>query len=85
MSSISHATKQVQVAQTNELIKLLRQAIPQALAKLSEGIAALEGNVLQQQAQRLILQRLQPEYLLKELTDVIDARGIETVEGYRSG
>lgn len=76
MSSISHSTEQLQVAQTNELIKLLRQAIPQA-------IAALEGNVLQQQVQRLILQRLQPEYLLGELTDVIDARGIETVEGYQ--
>lgn len=76
MASISHATKQVQIAQTNELIKLLRQAIPQA-------IAALEGNVLQQQAQRLILQRLQPEYLLEELTDVIDARGIETLADYQ--
>ncbi|MBE9179385.1 UvrD-helicase domain-containing protein [Oculatella sp. LEGE 06141] len=76
MSSISHATEQFQIAQTNELSKLLRQAIPQA-------IAALEGNVLQQQAQRLILQRLQPEYLLEELTDVIDARGIETLADYQ--
>ena len=76
MSSISHSTEQFQVAQTNELSKLLRQAIPQA-------IAALEGNVLQQQAQRLILQRLQPEYLLEELTDVIDARGIETLADYQ--
>lgn len=76
MSSISHSTEQVQVAQTNELIKLLRQAIPQA-------IAALEGNILQQQAQRLILQWLQPEYLLEELTDVIDARGIETLADYQ--
>mgnify|MGYP002780546635 CR=1 FL=1 len=76
MSSISHSTEQLQVAQTNELIKLLRQAIPQA-------IAALEGNVLQQQAQRLILQRLQPEYLLEELTDVIDARGIDTLVDYQ--
>jgi mRNA-degrading endonuclease RelE of RelBE toxin-antitoxin system/predicted house-cleaning noncanonical NTP pyrophosphatase (MazG superfamily) len=76
MSSISHATEQFQIAQTNELSKLLRQAIPQV-------IAALEGNVLQQQAQRLILQRLQPEYLLEELTDVIDARGIETLADYQ--
>ena len=76
MSSISHATEQVQVAQTHDLIKLLRQAVPQA-------IAALEGNVLQQQAQRLILQRLQPDYLLEELTDVIDARGIETLADYQ--
>jgi superfamily I DNA/RNA helicase/mRNA-degrading endonuclease RelE of RelBE toxin-antitoxin system len=76
MSSISHSTEQLQVAQTNELIKLLRQAIPQA-------IAALEGNVLQQQAQRLVLQRLQPGYLLEELTDVIDARGIETLADYQ--
>jgi mRNA-degrading endonuclease RelE of RelBE toxin-antitoxin system len=83
MSSISHATEQFQVAQTNELSRLLRQAIPHALAKLSEGIADLEGNVLQQQAQRLILQRLPPEYLLEELTDVIDARGIETLADYQ--
>ena len=76
MSSISHATEQVQVAQTHDLIKLLRQAVLQA-------IAALEGNVLQQQAQRLILQRLQPDYLLEELTDVIDARGIETLADYQ--
>ncbi|MEI2577290.1 UvrD-helicase domain-containing protein [Scytonema sp. PRP1] len=76
LSSISHATEQFQIAQTNELSKLLRQAIPQA-------ITALEGNVLQQQAQRLILQRLQPEYLLEELTDVIDARGIETLADYQ--
>lgn len=68
---------QPKVAPTKELLKLIGQAIPKTLA-------TLEGNVLQQQAQRLILQRLQPEYLLEELTEVIDARGIETLEDYQA-
>jgi superfamily I DNA/RNA helicase len=59
------------------LLKLMRQAIPKA-------ITYLDGNVLQQQAQRLILQRLQPEYLVEELTEMIDARGIETLEDYQA-
>ena len=72
---VCHATGQPQIAATKDLLKLVQQAV-------SKAIAALEGNVLQQQAQRLILQRLQPEYLLEELTEVIDARGIETLENY---
>ena len=76
-SLICHSTGSPNIAAAKDLLKLVQQAIPQA-------IASLEGNVLQQQAQRLILQRLQPEYLLEELTEIIDARGIETLEAYRA-
>ncbi|KAM3095580.1 UvrD-helicase domain-containing protein [Phormidesmis sp. 146-35] len=76
-SIASQFTGQPKVASTKELLKLIQQAIPTTLA-------ALEGNVLQQQAQRLILQRLRPEYLLEELTEVIDARGIRALEDYQT-
>lgn len=76
-STVCQSTGQPKIATTKELLKLIQQTAPKALA-------TLEGNVLQQQAQRLILQRLQPEYLLEELTEVIDARGIETLEDYQA-
>lgn len=76
-SLVCQSTGQPKIGTTKELLKLIQQAVPKA-------IATLEGNVLQQQAQRLILQRLQPEYLLEELTEVIDARGIETLEDYQA-
>lgn len=76
-SLVCHSTGQPKIGTTKELLKFIQQAVPKA-------IATLEGNVLQQQAQRLILQRLQPEYLLEELTEVIDARGIETLENYQA-
>ncbi|MGG6295192.1 UvrD-helicase domain-containing protein [Leptolyngbya sp. AN02str] len=76
-SLVRQSTGQPKIGTTKELLKFIQQAVPKA-------IATLEGNVLQQQAQRLILQRLQPEYLLEELTEVIDARGIETLEDYQA-
>jgi superfamily I DNA/RNA helicase/mRNA-degrading endonuclease RelE of RelBE toxin-antitoxin system len=76
-SLVRQSTGQPKIGTTKELLKFIQQAVPKA-------IATLEGNVLQQQAQRLILQRLQPEYLLEELTEVIDARGIETLEAYQA-
>lgn len=76
-SIVRGTTGEPQLAQTGDLLKLMRQAIPKA-------IAHLDGNVLQQQAQRVILQRLQPEYLLEELTEIIEARGIETLENYQA-
>ncbi|BAU14383.1 UvrD/REP helicase [Leptolyngbya sp. NIES-3755] len=76
-SIVNQATGKPAIAPSNQLLKLIRQAVPTT-------IATLEGNVLQQQAQRLILQRLQPEYLLEELTEVIDARGIDTLEDYQA-
>ncbi len=76
-SLVCHATGAPNLAPTKDLLKLVQKAVPQV-------IAALEGKALQQQAQRLILERLQPEYLLEELTEMIDARGIETLEAYRA-
>lgn len=76
-SLVYHSTGQPKIGTTKDLPKLFQQAVPKA-------IATLEGNILQQQAQRLILQRLQPEYLLEELTEVIDARGIETLGDYQA-
>ena len=76
-SVVYQLSGQPQIATTKELIKLVQQAILCA-------IVTLGGNVLQQQAQRLILQRLQPEYLLEELTEVIDARGIDSLEDYQA-
>lgn len=74
---VNQLSGQPQIATTKELLALVKQSIPCA-------IVTLEGNVLQQQAQRLILQRLQPEYLLEELTEVIDARGIDSLEDYQA-
>jgi superfamily I DNA/RNA helicase/mRNA-degrading endonuclease RelE of RelBE toxin-antitoxin system len=74
---VNQLSGQPQIGTTRELLKLVQQAIPCA-------IVTLEGNVLQQQAQRLILQRLQPEYLLEELIEVIDARGIDSLEDYQA-
>ncbi|WP_439566645.1 UvrD-helicase domain-containing protein [Gloeocapsopsis crepidinum] len=76
-AQVCAATGQPKIATNKDLLKLIRQAI-------GDAIATLEGNVLQQQAQRLTLQRLQPEYLLEELTEVIDARGIDTLEAYQA-
>ncbi len=76
-SIVNQISGQPKIATTKELITLVKQSIPGA-------IVTLEGNVLQQQAQRLILQRLQPEYLLEELTEVIDARGIDSLEDYQA-
>jgi len=76
-SLVCYSTGQPNIGAAKDLLKLIQQAIPKV-------ISTLEGNVLQQQAQRLILQRLQPEYLVEELTEVIDARGIETLEDYQA-
>ncbi|MBD2465508.1 UvrD-helicase domain-containing protein [Oscillatoria sp. FACHB-1407] len=76
-SLICQSTGKPKIANAKDLLKLVQEAVPKA-------IATLEGNVLQQQAQRLILQRLQPEYLVEELSEVIDARGIETLEDYQA-
>jgi superfamily I DNA/RNA helicase/mRNA-degrading endonuclease RelE of RelBE toxin-antitoxin system len=76
MSALAaQASGKFSLISSTDLLKLVQQAIPNA-------IATLEGNVLQQQAQRTILQRLKPDYLLDELTEVIDARGIETLDEY---
>ena len=51
----------------------------------ASAIAAIQfkGNQLQQQAQRQTIQRMSLEYLVEELTSVIVARHITTLEGYQ--
>jgi superfamily I DNA/RNA helicase/mRNA-degrading endonuclease RelE of RelBE toxin-antitoxin system len=44
--------------------------------------AAYAGNALQQQAQRLTIERLGPDYVLEEINAVIEARQIDTIEDY---
>src|SRR5947209_1933281 len=55
------------------LINLIRQVVKQA---------PLEGNALQQQAQRQAIERLSAEYLEQEINQVIVARQVNTLEEY---
>lgn len=64
------------IATDADLRKALQKALPNA-------IATLDGNLLQQQAQRQILQRLTPDYLLQELNTLIDGRTILKLEDYQ--
>jgi superfamily I DNA/RNA helicase/mRNA-degrading endonuclease RelE of RelBE toxin-antitoxin system len=59
----------------------LNQAFTQALA---DTLATLPGNRLQQQAQRLILERLTADYLLEEIEAVIEGRNLTTLDAYQS-
>ncbi|MBD2261235.1 UvrD-helicase domain-containing protein [Pseudanabaena sp. FACHB-2040] len=59
----------------------LQQSLKVALA---EALASLPGNLLQQQAQRLVLERLTPDYLLEEIGTVIESRELKTLEEYQA-
>jgi superfamily I DNA/RNA helicase len=54
-SLLCSTTGQPQIISTDDLLKLIKFAIPST-------IATLEGNLLQQQTQRLLLQKLSPNY-----------------------
>lgn len=73
---VCHATGKPKIAAADDLLKIVKQAIPEAIAQL-------EGNILQQQTQRLVLQQLQPNYLVEEI-DLIDSRGITTLAEYET-
>ena len=74
-ATICSDTGKPTIASLTQLRSIIKQARESA-------IATLPGNPLQQQAQRLILERLSLQYLLDEINDVIDARGITTLEAY---
>lgn len=76
-SLVVKATGKPSIASHTQQKRLLKQA-------LADAIATLPGNRLQQQAQKLILQRLHPDYLLEELNSVIAARNIQTLADYQS-
>jgi hypothetical protein len=55
------------------------------LAKVIDDVVeSLPGNRLQQQAQKLILERLTPEYLIEEIGTVIESRELKTLEEYQA-
>lgn len=56
-------------------------ALASALAEAVES-ASFEGNDLQKTAQARTLERLSPEYLLEEISDVIEAREISSLDAY---
>lgn len=58
----------------NELTKFTRQAISQAV---------FEGNLLQQQAQKQAIERMGLDYLLQEISSVIVARQLHSLEAYQ--
>ena len=59
---------------TSELYYLLRQAITQT---------SYEGNLLQQQAQKQSIERMSLDYLLQEISTVIVARQLNSLEAYQ--
>uniref|UniRef100_B8HYW2 DNA 3'-5' helicase n=1 Tax=Cyanothece sp. (strain PCC 7425 / ATCC 29141) TaxID=395961 RepID=B8HYW2_CYAP4 len=65
------------LADANQLKILIQQA--RELAVLN-----LEGNLLQQHAQKQILENLTPDYLLEEMGRVIEGRGLESLEDYQA-
>jgi superfamily I DNA/RNA helicase/mRNA-degrading endonuclease RelE of RelBE toxin-antitoxin system len=72
----SHSGKP-NIASSTQLQGLLKQALPIA-------IATLEGNLLQKKAQQMLLERLTPQYLIDEINDVIEARGLRTLADYEA-
>lgn len=69
----SRAGQKVEIASTEEQLQALFTAREKA---------ELTGNKVEKAAQQQTLARLAPEYLLEELSGVIDARGIDTLDAY---
>ena len=74
-SFVAQHKGQPKIANSNRCKSLLKAAIDQTLDQL-------EGNPLQQQSQRQLLQRLSPEYLLEEINSLIEGRNLQTLEDY---
>jgi len=74
---ICHETGKPKIANGGDLKKIL----PVVMAEVLE---SLPGNLLQQQAQKLILERLTPDYLLEEIGTVIESRELTTLEDYQA-
>lgn len=74
---ICHETGRPNIANNQDLKPILAKA-------REETLASLPGNRLQQQAQRLVLERLTSEYLLEEIGSVIEGRELKTLEEYQA-
>ncbi len=75
-SLIYHASGKFNLASSSQLKSSFKVAWERAIASLS-------GNRLQQRAQHLILERLTPDYLLEEISAVIEGRGLQTLADYQ--
>jgi superfamily I DNA/RNA helicase/mRNA-degrading endonuclease RelE of RelBE toxin-antitoxin system len=53
-------------------------------AVMAAALETLPGNLLQQQSQRLILERLTPDYLLEEIGSIIEGRETASLEDYQA-
>lgn len=73
VSKMSGAAKPVKMAQNAHLHEAIGWAVEHAV---------YSGNVQQQQAQRRTIERLGSDYLLEEINVIIEARQIDTIEGY---
>ena len=76
-SLICHETGKPKLTKDPDLKRVLVEVMDDVLD-------SLPGNLLQQQAQKLILQRLTPEYLIEEIGTVIESRELETLEEYQA-
>ncbi|MBE7385832.1 MAG: UvrD-helicase domain-containing protein [Leptolyngbya sp. SIO1E4] len=76
-SLICHETGKPEIANDRELKTILSKVMDDVLQ-------SLPGNRLQQQAQRLILERLTPEYLIEEISTVIESRELQSLEDYQT-
>ncbi|PAX51755.1 UvrD-helicase domain-containing protein [Brunnivagina elsteri] len=76
-SIINQNGKKANIASGDVLRKIMKKAIASA-------IESLEGNLLQRQAQEQTLKRLSIDYLIDEISTVITAREINTLEAYQT-
>jgi superfamily I DNA/RNA helicase/mRNA-degrading endonuclease RelE of RelBE toxin-antitoxin system len=75
-SLICHETGKPKIASDRDLKSILTKV-------MDDVVESLPGNRLQQQAQKLILERLTPDYLIEEIGTVIESRELETLEEYQ--
>ncbi len=76
-SFICHDTGKPNIATPAQLKKSLA-------AVMGTVLTTLPGNLLQQQAQQIILERLTPDYLLEEISTVIENRQLTTLADYQA-
>lgn len=76
-SLICQTTGEPNIANQADLRRLIKQTLPAAISSFS-------GNSLQRLAQTQILQRLSVDYLLDEISSVIEAREIKTLKEYQA-
>jgi superfamily I DNA/RNA helicase/mRNA-degrading endonuclease RelE of RelBE toxin-antitoxin system len=74
---VCRTTGKPKLAKSSDLLDIVKAVMPDA-------IATLPGTPLQQQAQQLILERLTPDYLIEEISTIIEGRNLKTLEDYQA-